>query len=329
MPVRVRGLDRLPSTASFKSCVAERYSYIQYSMPARRPTPRRPPLSAPRGQLRAAYRLTAGMSRANLARAEGVAAGRGRRAPRPARLPGAARRPRRDGRAAPEERLRQLERMAWHVLEMALADGDWRAAAFVADQMRRGCHPARSLAQGVLDAQARAAAADARQARPPAPRPPLRPRRRRPRPRRLRPARDPGPRGRPRPSARAAGRRAGRAAGRGAAGGQAPPPTPADGPAPRRHRRPRRPPPTTTRAASCAPGRKDRDGGRAPGRSPPHPPSASPLRIAPWRAHAMPGGQRCFGATPGPRLRGGRVQDRGGAVRGGGRVIGSEVSSRK
>ena len=53
----------------------------------------------------------------------------------------------------PEERLRQLERMAWHVLEMAVADGDWRAAAFVADQMRRGCHPARSLAQGELTAE--------------------------------------------------------------------------------------------------------------------------------------------------------------------------------
>ncbi len=42
-------------------------------MLTRRPIPRRPPLSAPRGQLRAAWRLTAGMSRANLARAEGVA----------------------------------------------------------------------------------------------------------------------------------------------------------------------------------------------------------------------------------------------------------------
>ena len=65
------------------------------------------------------------------------------------------------------ERLRRLERMAWHVLEMALADGDWRAAAFIADQMRRGCNPARSLAQSVVDAQARAAAATpARPARP-------------------------------------------------------------------------------------------------------------------------------------------------------------------
>ena len=57
-----------------------------------------------------------------------------------------------------EERLRRLERLAWHVLELALADGDWRAAAFIADQMRRGCHPARSLAKAVIAAQARAAA---------------------------------------------------------------------------------------------------------------------------------------------------------------------------
>ena len=32
-----------------------------------------------------------------------------------------------------EERLRRLERHAWCVLEMALADSDWRAAAFVAE----------------------------------------------------------------------------------------------------------------------------------------------------------------------------------------------------
>ena len=122
-------------------------------MPACRPTPRRPPLSAPRGQLRAAYRLTAGMSRTNLARAEGVAQ---------AEVDVLLAQPDFQELLAalaemeeltPEERLRQLERMAWHVLEMALADGDWRAAAFVADQMRRGCHPARSLAQGELTAE--------------------------------------------------------------------------------------------------------------------------------------------------------------------------------
>ena len=71
-----------------------------------------------------------------------------------------------------EERLRRLERMAWCVLEMALADSDWRAAAFIADQMRRGCHPARSLAKAVIAAQARAAAATpAKPARPRRPRP--------------------------------------------------------------------------------------------------------------------------------------------------------------
>ena len=109
-------------------------------MPARRPTPRRPPLSAPRGQLRAAYRLAAGMSPATLARAEGVAR---------AEIDALAQPDFQELLAAlaemeelPEaERLRRLERMAWHVLEMALADSDWRAAAFVADQMRRGCHP--------------------------------------------------------------------------------------------------------------------------------------------------------------------------------------------
>ena len=66
-----------------------------------------------------------------------------------------------------EERLRQLERMAWCVLEMALADSDWRAAALnIADQMRRGCHPARSLAKAVIAAQARAAAPPPDQPKP-------------------------------------------------------------------------------------------------------------------------------------------------------------------
>ena len=66
-----------------------------------------------------------------------------------------------------EERLRRLERHAWCVLEMALADSDWRAAAFVADQLRRGFNPARMLAKGVLKAQARAAAPEQVQALPP------------------------------------------------------------------------------------------------------------------------------------------------------------------
>ena len=192
-------------------------------MPARRPTPRRPPLSAPRGQLRAAYRLAGGMSPAKLARVEAVAEREiDALLAQPdfqellAALAEMAELPE-------EERLRQLEQMAWCVLEMALADSDWRAAAFIADQMRRGCHPARSLAQAVIDAQARAVAANRRQARPPAPRPPLRPRRRRPRPRRLRPARDPRPRGGLRPSAGAEGSRAQRGAGRERAARQAPP----------------------------------------------------------------------------------------------------------
>ncbi len=224
-------------------------------MPTRRPTPRRPPLTAPRGQLRAAYRLTAGMSRTNLARAENVT---------PAEIDQLLAQPDFQELLAalaemealpPEERLRQLERMAWCVLEMAVGQGDWRAAAFVADQMRRGCHPARSLAQAVLDAQARALAAEPRQARPPAPRPPLRPRRRRPRPRRLRPARHPRPRGGAHASARAAGGRAAAGRGTGPAGRQTPPPQPADRPPARRHRRP----PcrwTRSRATCCAPGRR-------------------------------------------------------------------------
>ena len=141
-------------------------------MRSRRSTPRRPPLSAPRGQLRAAYRLTAGMSRANLARAENVP---------PAAIDELLAQPDfqellealaelRD--LPPAERLRQLEEMAWCVLEMAVGLGDWRAAAFVADQMRRGCSPARSLAQAVLDAEARALAQN--------PGKPVRPRRARP-----------------------------------------------------------------------------------------------------------------------------------------------------
>ncbi len=74
-----------------------------------------------------------------------------------------------------EERLRQLERQAWCVLELALADSDWRAAAFIADQIRRGFNPARILAQGVVKAQARAAAPpkprEAAPSRPAEPRP--------------------------------------------------------------------------------------------------------------------------------------------------------------
>ena len=82
------------------------------SMPTRRPTPRRPPLTAPRGQLRAAYRLTAGMSRTNLARAENVT---------PAEIDQLLAQPdfqellealAEMAALPPEERLRQLEQMA-------------------------------------------------------------------------------------------------------------------------------------------------------------------------------------------------------------------------
>ena len=122
------------------------------------PSPRRPPLSAPRGQLRAAYRLSAGLSPATVARAEAV----GEREitallaqPDFQELVEALE----ELQGLPEEeRLLRLERHAWCVLEMALADSDWRAAAFVADQLRRGFNPARMLAKGVLKAQARAAA---------------------------------------------------------------------------------------------------------------------------------------------------------------------------
>ena len=116
------------------------------------------PLSAPRGQLRAAYRLSAGLSPAAVARAEAVAE---------REIAALLAQPDfqelvealEELQGLPEaERLRRLERHAWCVLEMALADSDWRAAAFVADQLRRGFNPARMLAKGVLKAQARAAA---------------------------------------------------------------------------------------------------------------------------------------------------------------------------
>ena len=129
-------------------------------MPSRRPSPRRPPLSAPRGQLRAAYRLTAGMSPAQAGPRRGRGASRRSTRSWPSPTSRSCSQALAEMEELPEaERLRRLEQMAWHVLEMALADGDWRAAAFIADQMRRGCNPARSLAQSVVDAQARAAAA--------------------------------------------------------------------------------------------------------------------------------------------------------------------------
>ena len=137
-------------------------------MLAHRSSPRRPPLSAPSGQLRAAYRLAAGLSPAAVARAEAVAE---------REIDDLLAQPdfrelvdcaRETGDDLPEEeRLRRLERHAWCVLEMALADSDWRAAAFVADQFRRGFNPARMLAKGVLKAQARVAAPQPRPAAQP------------------------------------------------------------------------------------------------------------------------------------------------------------------
>ena len=127
-------------------------------MLALRPTRRHPPLSAPRGQLRAAYRLSAGLSPAAVARAEAVAEREiAALLAQPDFQELVAALQEMEG-LPEEERLRRLERHAWCVLEMALADSDWRAAAFVADQLRRGFNPARMLAKGVLEAQARAAA---------------------------------------------------------------------------------------------------------------------------------------------------------------------------
>jgi hypothetical protein len=122
------------------------------------PSPRHPPLSAPRGQLRAAYRLAAGLSPAAVARAEAVAE---------REIAALLAQPDfqvvvtalRDLQGLPEEeRLRRLERHAWQVLELALVDGDWRAAAFIAHEIRLGNNPARTLARGATQAHAHAAA---------------------------------------------------------------------------------------------------------------------------------------------------------------------------
>ena len=137
-------------------------------MLAHRPSLRRPPLSA--------WRLVGGLSPAAVARAEAVTE---------REITALLAQP--DFRelvdaleelqGLPEaERLLRLERHAWCVLELALADSDWRAAAFIADQLRRGCNPARMLAKGVLKAQARAASPPpppaAEPAAPPPPRAP-------------------------------------------------------------------------------------------------------------------------------------------------------------
>ena len=171
------------------------------------PSSRRPPLSAPRGQLRAAYRLSAGLAPAAVARAEAVAE---REITALLAQPDF-----RELVEAPEElqglpeaeRLLRLERHAWCVLEMALADSDWRAAAFVADQLRRGFNPARMLAKG--GSRPRPAPPPRRRPAEPAPpaaarSPALRPRGRRDAPGRRGDARHPrrrdGPGPRPRPA---------------------------------------------------------------------------------------------------------------------------------
>ena len=136
-------------------------------MLARHPSP--PALAAPRGRLRAAYRLAAGLSPAVVARAEAVAEGE---------IAALLARPDfqalvtalRELQDLPEaERLRQLEVHAWQVLELALVDGDWRAAAFITNQIRLGNSPARTLAQGAIRAQGRATAPPPTQAAEPDP----------------------------------------------------------------------------------------------------------------------------------------------------------------
>ena len=137
-------------------------------MPWRRPTPRRPPLSAPRGRLRAVYRLTAGMSRANLARAEGgCGAGRGQRHPGSARLPGAARRPGRDGGAA-RGRAPAAARVDGVARPLDVGGRRRLACGRLRRQTDAPWLPPRPFARpAVLDAQARAAAAKPRQAHRP------------------------------------------------------------------------------------------------------------------------------------------------------------------
>jgi hypothetical protein len=125
-------------------------------MSTARPVLRRHPLASPRGRLRAAQRLAGGLRPAALARIERVAG---------AEVDALLARP--DFQkllaacqaleALPEaERLRRLEGLAWFVLEHALAEGDWRCAAFVLAERQRGHNPARTLAQGVVARQARA-----------------------------------------------------------------------------------------------------------------------------------------------------------------------------
>jgi hypothetical protein len=125
--------------------------------PHRPVSPRHHPLSAPRGQLRAAQRLAGGLRKAAVARVERVD-----EAEIDALLAQPDFRELLDALAAleampEEERLRYLERLAWFVLERALADDDWRCAAFILAERRRGRNPARTLAQRAVARQRRAA----------------------------------------------------------------------------------------------------------------------------------------------------------------------------
>jgi hypothetical protein len=128
-------------------------------MHPRRPAPPRPchPLASPRGHLRAAQRLAGGLRKAAVARVERVD-----EAEIDALLAQPDFRELLDALAAlevmpEEERLRYLERLAWFVLERALADDDWRCAAFILAERRRGRNPARTLAQRTMARQRRAA----------------------------------------------------------------------------------------------------------------------------------------------------------------------------
>ena len=119
---------------------------------------RRPSLATPRGQYRAAFRVANGLSPAALARAEAVTERQVATLLAEPDFQELVACLKELEHLPEEERLRQLERQAWCVLELALADSDWRAAAFIADQIRRGFNPARILAQGVIKTQARGAA---------------------------------------------------------------------------------------------------------------------------------------------------------------------------
>jgi hypothetical protein len=134
------------------------------------PRPRRP------DELRLAHRLAAGVPKARAAAAERIAE---------AELDALLARPDfaellstvRELRDLPDdEKLAKLEAAAWTVLQLALADGDVRAALFVMHERRLGRDPRRTLATRAIAAERRAAAtAEPRPAPAPAPRPPALP----------------------------------------------------------------------------------------------------------------------------------------------------------